>query len=66
MGKKWILWSKIEELIDDKIRSIREQETGIEDPITLSFLQVHEEILVTLKDDLKKEIVKESEIKNED
>ena len=66
MSKEWIRWSKIEELIDEKIKSIREQEMGIDDPITLSFLQVHEEILLKLKDDLQDNIVKESSIKNND
>ena len=64
MDKEYIRWNKIEELIEEKIQSIREQERGLEDPITLSFLQVHEEILLKLKDDLKENIVSESEIKD--
>lgn len=64
MNKEYIRWSKIEELIENKIQSIRKQENGIEDPITLSFLQVHEEILLKLKDDIQDNIIRESEIKN--
>jgi len=63
MDTKYIKWTKIDDLIDKKIQSIRKQEDGLEDPITLSFLQVHEEILLKLKDDLKENLIKESEIK---
>ncbi len=63
MDTKYIKWTKIDDLIDKKIQSIRKQEEGLEDPITLSFLQVHEEILLKLKDDLKENLIKESEIK---
>ncbi|MFP4050787.1 MAG: hypothetical protein ACLFVB_03510 [Thermoplasmata archaeon] len=65
MNKEYIRWSKIKELIENKIQSIREQEKGIDDPITLSFLQVHEEILQKLKNDIQDNIIRESEIKNE-
>ncbi|MFW6176229.1 MAG: hypothetical protein ACOC40_00870 [Thermoplasmatota archaeon] len=64
MNKEYIRWSKIKGLIEDKIQSIRRQEKGIDDPITLSFLQVHEEILQKLKDDIQDNIISESEIKN--
>ena len=66
MDKEYIRWSKIEELIEEKVKSIRKQEKGIDDSITLSFLQVHEEILLKLKDDIKDNIVSESQIKTDD
>ncbi len=66
MDKEYIRWSKIEELIEEKVESIRKQEEGIDDSITLSFLQVHEEILLKLKDDIKDNIISESEIKTDD
>lgn len=51
--KEWVRWENIEKTIDKKIKKIREQEKEIEDPVTMSFLQVHEEILHTIRDELK-------------
>ncbi len=51
--KEWVRWKEIEKAIDEKVEKIREQEEDIEDPVTMSFLQVHEEILHKMKDDLK-------------
>ncbi len=51
--KEWVRWKDIDKAIDEKIEKIREQEKDIEDPVTMSFLQVHEEILHKMKDDLK-------------
>ncbi len=50
--KEWIAWDDIDSTIQEKIDELREEESQISDPITMSFLQVHEEILLNLRDDL--------------
>lgn len=51
--EEYVQWEKIDEAIQDKIEEVRKQEQDIEDPITMSFLQVHEEILHDVRDNLE-------------
>jgi len=51
--KEYVQWEKIDKAIQEKIKEVRKQEEDIEDPITLSFLQVHEEILHDVRDNLR-------------
>ncbi|MFP3872575.1 MAG: hypothetical protein ACLFVL_06825 [Candidatus Aenigmatarchaeota archaeon] len=56
-----IPWEKVEESIQKKIDKIRVQEEDIGDPVLMSFLQVHEEILHDVREDLREHVISDDD-----